>query len=284
VLLESTFLQNIVKWHGHRSESNSINYYRSQHLMPSPKKKLLSKFIEKNIPEFHKKRLESLSGLKLERVLTRKNPYLFKAKHVESAAELVKQLLDAHLSSQEETVFGDFLETLAIYICAKTFGGDKSSTEGIDLDFKRDGMRYIVSIKSGPNWGNSSQIKKMKEYFRQARRIVGPRQHLIAVNGCCYGRDNRPDKGDYQKLCGQRFWELISGDAEMYQEIIEPLGHKAREHNQAFGKEYSKVENRFTAEFVRDFCSVDGAIDWERVVAFNSAANKPKKSVVRKTK
>lgn len=180
-------------------------------------------------------------------------------------------MLDAHLSSQEETIFGDFLETLAVFVCQKTFRGRKSTTEGIDLEFDRDGIRYIVSIKSGPNWGNASQIKKMRDYFRQARKICGLKKHLVAVNGCCYGRDSKPEKGDYQKLCGQRFWELISGDTVMYQRIIVPLGHRAKQRNDEFDKEYAKVTNLFTAQFIRDFCSVDGAINWEKVVAFNSA-------------
>lgn len=203
---------------------------------------------------------------------------MFKAKHIETAGELVKQLLDAHLSSQEETVFGDFLEALAIYVCQKTYGGRKSATEGIDLEFDCDGVRYIVSIKSGPNWGNSSLIKKMRDYFRQARKIIGSKQHLIAINGCCYGRDNKPDKGDCQKLCGQPFWSLISGNDSMYQDIIEPLGHRAKERNEEFGKEYAKVANRFTAEFLRNYCLDDGAIDWVKIVAFNSATIKPKKT------
>lgn len=190
---------------------------------------------------------------------------------------MVKQLLDAHLSSQEETVFGDFLEALAIYVCQNTHGGRKSATAGIDLEFDRDGVRYIVSIKSGPHWGNASQIRKMRDYFRQARKIVGNRQHLIAVNGCCYGRDSKPEKGDYQKLCGQPFWELISGNASMYQDIVEPLGHRAKERNEEFDREYAKVANRFAAEFIRDYCTEEGAIDWEKIVAFNSATIKPKK-------
>lgn len=210
-------------------------------------------------------------------MLGRKNPYLFKAKHIETAGELVRQLLDAHLSSQEETIFGDFLQSLAIHVCQRVYGGRKSATEGIDLEFERDGIRYLVSIKSGPNWGNSSQIKKMRDYFRQARRIVGNRQHIVTVNGCCYGRDNKSDKGDYLKLCGQAFWELISGDPAMYQEIVEPLGHRAKERNEDFSKEYAKVANRFAAEFIRDFCTEDGAIDWNRIVTFNSATAKPKR-------
>lgn len=245
--------------------------------MPLLTKEHLTEFIEKNIPSFHRKRLESLAGLKLEKVLGRKNPYLFKAKHIETAGVLVQQLLDAHLSSQEETVFGDFLETLAIYVCEQTYNGHKSATEGIDLEFNRDGIRYLVSIKSGPNWGNASQVKKMREYFRQARKIVGNKQHLTAVNGCCYGRDSRPEKGDYQKLCGQSFWQLISGNDLMYQEIVEPLGHRAKERNAEFEKEYAKVTNRFTAEFISNFCTQDGAVDWNKIVAFNSATTKPPK-------
>lgn len=250
--------------------------------MPPLTKQNLTKFIEKNVPSFHEKRLESLSGLKLKKVLSRKNPYLFKAKHIETAGDLVKQLLDAHLSSQEETVFGAFLESLAIYVCQETYGGRKSATEGIDLDFDRDGVRYLVSIKSGPNWGNSSQIKKMRDYFRQARKIVGNKQHMVMVNGCCYGRDPNPEKGDFQKLCGQPFWELVSGNEAMYKDIIEPLGHRAKERNAGFEKQYAKVVNLFTNEFFRDFCTLDGAIDWNGIVAFNSSRDKPAKTTAQK--
>ena len=71
--------------------------------------------------------------------------------------------MEAHLSSQEETIFGGFLEELAIFICAQVYGGQKSSAEGIDLEFIKDGIRYIVSIKSGPNWGNSNQVARLKD-------------------------------------------------------------------------------------------------------------------------
>lgn len=170
-------------------------------------------------------------------------------------------------------MFGEFLERLAIFVCEKVYRGRKSPAEGVDLEFERDGARYLVSIKSGPNWGNSSQIKKMRDNFRQARKILRIRQQVIAVNGSCYGKEVR-DYGDYQKMCGQAFWELLSGDGNMYLEIVEPLGHDARRRNDEFSKEYSKVINRFTAEFVREFCSEDGGIDWNKLVSFNSAFGK----------
>ncbi len=90
-------------------------------------------YVEKNISNFHKKRLENLNALELDTILKRKNPYLFKAKNVLTAQDIVKGLLDAHLSSQEETIFGEFLEGLAIFVCQKVYNGYKSSAEGIDL-------------------------------------------------------------------------------------------------------------------------------------------------------
>lgn len=90
-----------------------------------------------------------------------------------------------------------------------------------------------------------------------------------SVNGCCYGRDNQPNKGDYWKLCGQEFWEFISGNNQLYLEIVEPLGYRAKERNEEFSKEYGRILNLFTNEFFQNFCT-DGKIDWEKLVKFNS--------------
>lgn len=233
----------------------------------------ITQYVENNIPLFHQRRLESLARLRLRKVLKRKNPYLFRAKHVTVASDLVKGILDAHLSSQEETLFGSFLEGLAVFVCEKAFGGRKSSAEGVDLEFEREGVWYLVSIKSGPNWGNSSQIKKMVQNFRKAKQILrtnAPSRNVIAVNGCCYGTEAAEDKGDYLKKCGQSFWSFISGDENLYTTLIEPLGRRAKERNEAFQQEYAKVINRFTEEFISDFCRPDKSIDWEKLVRFVS--------------
>jgi len=230
-------------------------------------------YIQNHIQDFHKRRIESLASLKLRTLLKRKNPYLFKAKNINLAHDLVKTLLDAYLSSQEEAIFGSFLEGLAVFVCRKVYGGRKSSAEGIDLEFEMGGKLHLVSVKSGPNWGNSRQIAKMREDFRKAKKILGTNtrtSNVVAVNGCCYGRETSEDKGDYLKLCGQRFWALISGKESLYIDIIEPLGHQARRRNEEFLIEYGSVVNRFTKGFIEDFCNSDGQIFWERLVQFNS--------------
>ncbi len=143
------------------------------------------------------------------------------------------------------------------------------------LEFEKDNIRYIVSIKSGPNWGNSSQIAKMPDNFGKAKRILSTNTssaNVVAVNGCCYGKDRVPNKGDYFKLCGQRFWEFISGEDNLYTDIIEPLGHRAKEKNEQFSLEYAKVLSKFTGEFITAFCDADGNIRWKDIVKLNSAS------------
>ncbi len=231
------------------------------------------KYVKENIGVFHQKRIHSLDKLKLNVVLKRKNPYLFKAKYLLTTEQIVKGLVDAHISSNEEGIFGDWLEGLVIFINGKVYGGYKSGITGIDLEFDKDEARNIVTIKSGPNWGNSSQIEKMKTDFRSAARALrtsNSRLNIVAVNGCCYGKDNNPDKGNYFKYCGQRFWEFISGDSELFTEIIEPLGYKAKEKNDEFIESYSQMINRFTVEFAKDFSMHNGGIDWHKLVRFNS--------------
>ena len=78
------------------------------------------------------------------------------------------------------------------------------------------------------------------------------------------------------KLYGQRFWEFISGRKTLYTDIIEPLGSRAKERKEEFEVELGKVTNRLTKEFLNDFCLSDGAIQWKKIVEFNSGIIPPK--------
>ncbi len=75
----------------------------------------LVEYIEKNIIQFHHKRLEKLQPLQLNNVLKRKNPYLFKAKAIDTAPDYVKNILDAFLSSQEEGILGLFFRRIGYF-------------------------------------------------------------------------------------------------------------------------------------------------------------------------
>ena len=229
-------------------------------------------FVNENIVDFHQRRISSLENLSLQTLL-KKNPYLFKAKNITTANELITGLLDAFLSSSEEKLFGDFLEELAVFIAGKTFEGKKSSAPGVDLEFTKNDIRYIVSIKSGTNWGNSSQQRKLAEDLENAvKRIKQSRQsiNVQAVLGICYGKTKSSYLHGYQKIVGQNFWYLISDNKELYKEIIEPIGYRAKEHNEQFFAEKGRVVNRFTKLFLTEYCDEAGNINWDRLVEFNS--------------
>jgi hypothetical protein len=230
-------------------------------------------YVGQNISVFHEKRISKIGELKLHEILQKKNPYLFKAKYLQTADAIIKELVNAYISSSEESMFGDWLEGLALFINQKVYAGWKSGIKGIDLEFDKDGSRYIVSIKSGPHWGNSSQIEKLIATFSTAQKTLrtsNSHLNIVCVNGCCYGKENKPDKGSYYKYCGQVFWEFIGGNENIYTDIIEPLGHKAKERNDDYVAKYSQMVNRFTREFMELFCGHDGAIDWNKLVTFNS--------------
>ena len=230
-------------------------------------------FLDKRFTDLYNSQIEILNKLQLKTILANiKNPYLIRVKNELLVSDFIRSILDEYFLTSQEYLFDELLKGLAIFICEKVYGGKKSSAEGIDLEVAKDNIHYIIAIKSGPNWGDSQQVIKMKDNFKKAKRILRTSNSKInvrAINGCCYGRDNKPDKGDYFKYCGQRFWELISGNENLYTEIIEPLGDKAKERNEEFIDAYGQIINKFTLDFMNEFC-IDGKVDWKKLVKFNS--------------
>lgn len=232
----------------------------------------VNEFVNVHIVDFHQRRIKSLEELQLNKLL-KKNPYLFRAKNITAAADLVKGLLEAFLSSSEEKLFGDFLENLAVFVAGKTCDGRKSTAPGVDLEFENNGIYYVVSVKSGPNWGNSSQQNRLEQDLQNAVKRV--KQSHLNINvqpvlGICYGKTATSYLRGYLKIVGQNFWYLISQNEQLYTDIIEPIGYQAKEHNEAFLQQKVLVFNRFTREFVNQYCDDRGDIDWVKLVEFNS--------------
>jgi len=230
------------------------------------------------ITPFYHTRFDKLNSLKLKDVLKRKNPYLFKAKNIELAADLVKGIVDAYLSSQEEGIFGNLLEGFAIYVSKSLYNGYKSELKSVDLEFERENKYYIVGIKSGTNWANSDQITAMRNNFKLNRAYLkerGIKSEIVAVNGCIYGKDRSPFKRhidadkQYYKYAGQDFWHFISGDDNLYREIITPIDQEAREKDEVFKKAYAAKINEMTQDFMENFMS-ENQIDWLKLIDFVS--------------
>ena len=234
----------------------------------------LGKFVEANIESFHNSRLQTLEKASLKDLLCRKNPYLYRAKHIVTAPELVSSLLEAKLSSSEEEIFGNFLEEVAIFVAGKTKGAKKSSAKGIDFEYSEGKIRYLVAVKSGLNWGNSGQWSDLGNSFKAATRVLRQSRHVSHVEcilGASYGRaKSTTKKGFIRQVCGQAFWHLISGKKSFYMDIVKPLGYRAKELNDSFKSRKSELVNKFSGEFISEFCDRNGKILWEKIVELNS--------------
>lgn len=252
----------------------------------------LNKFIVTDIIRpFYEKRVSGLNKMDLKDIIKRKNPYLFNAKNIQTAGNLAKYILDAFLSSQEETIFGDLLENLAIRISKEVFGGykaEKGKFPSVDLIFERNKKLYIVGVKSGPNWGNSDQVNIMRRNLEKAKRQFKNKvnnKEIFKVNGCMYGKDDQPYKKDkknpglsYYKICGQKFWELISGDDQLYKRIVQPLDKEAKKRDETFKTLYNKKMNELTKDLINSFCR-NNLIDWNRIIDYVSKASGKKMKI-----
>lgn len=261
-------------------------------MISSPYQPYFDFLAENVITPFYNKRLEGLNSLKLATVLKRKNPYLFKAKNIEFAGDLVKSIIDAFLSSQEETIFGNLLESFAIYVSELQDDGFKSDLKSVDLEFERDDIYYIVGIKSGTSWGNADQVSKMKDNFKLAKKSLrerGIEKEIIAINGCMYGKDGTPLKNKkklkdgqivdeesdkvYYKYAGQDFWFFLSQDDDLYREIIVPLDQEARQKDEVFKAAYNAKLHEMTQDFMNQFM-MDHQIDWATLIDYVSKRNR----------
>ena len=235
----------------------------------------ICQFLAAQFAKSSKKLIKALQCFSLEQALSQKC-YYWISRQSGSAGEIVRNLFDEYLGVIEEGIFEDIQRELAVFVAMYVYKGRRSDLQGIDLEFDKDNVRYIVSIKSGPHWGNSSQIKKLENDFKLAMKVLHTSHNEVkveAINGCCYGR-TFSDKGFYKKICGQKFWELVSGRENLYLEIIKPLATDAKKRTEEFEKEYSAKLNLFIKDFIRDYCLADGSVNWEKIVKLNSGAKK----------
>lgn len=232
----------------------------------------LHAYVDAVVAVFYEGKTKTLTSTRLRDLITRKNPYLFRVKNLTTPDQVIGEMLDALLSASEEKKFGDLLEALAIFVSEVTCDGRKSSAKGIDLEFDDNGTRYLVAIKSGPNWGNSSQHTALEASFKSALAIQRQAKsglHVQAVLGMCYGATSG-DRGLYIVRGGRFFWEFLSGDAALYITLMNLMGQSALYYGRTFETERSRLQAQLVDEFSKAFLTSSGEIDWQAVLRANS--------------
>lgn len=237
---------------------------------------------------FFTKRAESLGKLQLKDKLKAKSPYLMRAIGVADASEIIEEMLDAHISSSDETIFGnDFFEPLAKWVAEKAYEGIPGTTvqvsgaEGCDVSIEHQNHYEAFAVKSGPKVFNAQSRKRQADEFRKLKRILSKTKKMFEpIVGYCYGSKQQRESADsdFKELAGQRFWAHLTGDDSFYLRISELMREKPISHRQEFHEAYSKAKNKFVKEFSEEFTEPDGSIDWAKLTERNSGIPKPKKS------
>lgn len=229
----------------------------------------LERLMAKCLHDFYSRRIKRIQELKLRDFLSKKNPYLFRAIGTEKASEIVEDVLKAFISSSDEGMFGDaFFEPIA----KLASGGVVSPSEGVDVAIETKSRYMAIAVKSGPNWGNASQLRKQnQDFIALESRLYKLHKQFDAVIGHGYGRKKGKPKGKiYRNVSGQAFWTEITGDPDFYLKLIRLMKDEPQKHKPKYKKAWDAAVNRFTGEFIKDFCFSDGHIDWEKLVCFVS--------------
>ena len=237
----------------------------------------------------YQRRFARLTELTLPDLLN-KNPYLYRAVGIQRPDDLLDGLLNARISSSDETIFGnEFFEPLALWAAdmAHLPGRQVSvgAGAGQDISIESATEYFAVAVKSGKNIFNSQSDKGQKAEFEQLEaRLKKLKKAFHKVIGFGYGR-HASSKGDKSilKKAGQDFWELLTGDPNFYIRISEAISRPAAIHKAAFDEALLKKHSELLRQFMIDFVDIDGTIRWNSVVEFNSARVRPKSSAKNQT-
>ena len=218
-----------------------------------------------------KQKLEEC-GNKPSLLLKKKNPFLLRIRGAKTAHDLVKRMLEALLSSSEETRFGNSFEKCAEIVCRYGRDGKKSGIAGIDLEYaEHEEQRTLIQVKSSMNWGNSSQKKQLEENFKTACRILkqgGSVTNVRCIEGICYGKNERAQLGNRERIVGESFWQEISGWRGLYSALMEKVGLHA---DNSLQEAKDDAINKIVA-FMREQSLLieEDEVDWDELLIFLS--------------
>jgi hypothetical protein len=179
-----------------------------------------------------------------------------------SSIFIVARTVDAFIHSSEETRSGNLMERIARSISEPFANPNPIKIEHVytpDLDIILNGRRYIIEVKSAPNWGNSSSRKKLHENMRLIK-FAGMKQdagnniyrEIVPMLGIWHGdAKTTPETLDrsYVKLEGQAFATFLTGNPDFYLELGDELDRNGDELTPEFESVREETILRLTDEF-----------------------------------
>lgn len=230
-------------------------------------------FIDIRMAEFYENKSALIQSVQFEDILKNFTFHWFHNENINSGQDFVMKLLELTLRPQEDSLFEVLLKQIAIFVTSKTYHGYQSSLRGIDLEFQKQETHYFAKIRL-----NNQQLPfskaSLKTDFEHAKETLLAQNQNLAIQpiiGTCYGNSKTIlTKNGVLKLYGQSFWHFLSGDVDFYIRMMKSIGHCAKKHRYIFLEHKANLINILIFRFIKQFCLPDGAINWEKLVQFNS--------------
>jgi hypothetical protein len=242
--------------------------------------------IKRLLNALYGKRFTKLSEVNLQRLL-KKNPFLFRAIGLTDTSELVESMLDAFLSSSDETYFGnDFFEPLAFWVAKNAIDVSDENREsvsvgsasGTDLAIETANSYLAIAVKSGTNIFNSQSTKgQSTEFVELQSRLRKLGKEIRPIIGYGYGRNKSKATTKHEKHAGQAFWKLLSGEHNFYLRICDSIGKFSLDHKEEYDLQYKRTKNKILKQLVLNFVDDSGDLNWRKIFEFNSSIEKPNK-------
>lgn len=221
---------------------------------------LAEAFIEGFLSEFVLPFQRKLHELTFRKLISRKNPYLYRASGISTVDELVDRALRDFVSSSTETFFGKTLERFVISLP----GNIKSSAPGVDVERRLGSIVELFAVKSGPAGYNSSSFKTQREQLASTKtRLEHQRDITVrAYVGIAYGRKRtgKPGPG-YTVLSSPDFWEKISGESVFYRKLLDAYACVSDLYRGDLDSVYSRLQEEAKSEF-----SFEGDLNWQKIL------------------
>jgi hypothetical protein len=231
--------------------------------------------IQEHFARFLKKRVENLERLALDDM--KFNVLALRATatllELDTPESLLRYRLAQHLERGLVTALGTTLQAVA-----KEIAGQGSGVAGADIEKIRDGRRYFIQVKSGPDTANKDIAQNIASLLNSARARD---PEAICLLGVCYGRADQISGIAHKELksrgvgllVGKAFWEFIGEEADTMASVVGLAGNAAQAL-EAGSQSYGDRVDRKLAALVTEFESRYGHdLDedaWARFLADNS--------------
>jgi hypothetical protein len=208
------------------------------------------------------------------KVFAKSDPYELVLK-CSTPEEIVNYVNERHKKVSTKTIYGYLYESIALSIVKIVYRAYKSAEVCTDLEWVDElNKKHYRGWKSSPFWGNSDQTKACIKKLEELIENPDFGSFLICTS---YGKTSikrKKGKRTYEQKSGQDAWETISGDAEMYNKVMESLLLHKDSIEQTMKDIYISEDKRSITWIEKNFLNEDKTINFKKINEYISGKNK----------